>query len=86
MPQRTSTHPATLDELLRAAKLSDRAVQRGTGVAPLTLRNIRAGAIHRPSFSVCDRLARLLGLSAADVLSAAVFSIALARSRRTAAL
>lgn len=71
----------TLDELLRARGLSDRAVQRLTGIAPLTLRKLRVGSVQRPSWLTCSRLAALLGVDTLDVLSAATESIRRARAR-----
>lgn len=70
-----------LDELLRAARLSDHEVMRRTGVNRLTVRRVRKGQVSRPSWHVCARLAVLLGADTLDVLAAAVESIRRARER-----
>ncbi len=75
----------TLDELLRAANLSYREVERRSGVARLTLRKMRSGVTRRPSLHVCMRLAALLGVDTVDVLAAGVESISRARARKVEA-
>lgn len=72
----------TLRELLGRAGISDREVERRTGVQRTVLRGYERGTTRRPAWHVCARLASLLGLDVLDVLAAAVESIRRANAER----